>query len=244
MLAMIVAGCTASQSDPASPAPPGSRTEVPQGLFSGSTSTGRQVTGIVLDDGTYYVLYSSANNPGVIAGAVQGTGSALNGSFTSTNGRDINLEGLGVLSASVSASYQLKASLNGTIAYPTLNQSPTFTSVYDARDETAPSLAAIAGTYAGRAGSSRVVEDGTVTISLSGVVMARGESGCTSSGRITPRAHGNAYDLTFTFGGAPCLYPQALFTGGAYYDAATRRVYGVALNASRDAGFIFSGVKP
>jgi hypothetical protein len=224
--------------------PPPANIVIPEGLYTGTTSTGRSINGLVLDDGTYYVLYSATNNPGVIAGAVQGTGAALNGSFSSSNGKDINLEGLGVLSATVSTSYTLKASLNGTIAYPSLNQTLTFTSTYDAKYEISPSLATIAGTYSGRAGSTLGAENGTITISTSGTVTARGASGCTSTGTITPRTKGNAYNATLTFGGSPCSYPHATFTGGAYYDASTKRLYAVGLSSARDAGFIFSGAKP
>lgn len=207
------------------------------------TSTGRTVTGLVLDDGSYYVLYTVANNPAIIAGAVQGTGTALNGSFSSSNGRDINLEGLGVLSATISASYSSSTSLNGSIAYPSLNQTLSFTSTYDKRYEIVPSLATIAGTYSGMAGSPAGGESGTVTISSSGAVAGRGASGCAFSGTAVPRSKGNAYNLTMTFAGAPCLFPNRTLTGGAYFDAATKRLFGVGLTADRSTGFIFTGSK-
>lgn len=224
------------------PAPP--QTATPAGLYVGAASTGRTVTGLVLDDGAYYVLYSATNNPAVIAGAVQGTGVASNGAFTSANGRDINLEGLGVLSATVSASFVPTFSLSGGIVYPSLNQTLTFTSTYNRAYEIAPSLATIVGSYTGRAGSPLGAENATITISSSGAVTGRGSSGCTFSGNITPRAKGNAYDAAITFTGAPCLFPATMFTGVAYFDAVTKRIYAVGLKATRDTGFIFSGLKP
>lgn len=215
-----------------------------EGLYAGTTSTGRTVTGIVLDDGTYYVLYSVANNSAVIAGAVQGTGASANGSFSSTNGKDINLEGLGVLSTNVTASYVQGASFNGSIAYPTLGQTASFTSAYDKKYESVPSLAVISGTYTGSAASPVGSENATITISSSGSITGTGASGCTFTGTVAPRAKGNAYNTTISFGGAPCLYTNTTFTGGAYLDTATRRLYSVVLTAARDTGFIFVGTKP
>src|SRR5665647_2276154 len=76
-----------------------------QGLWNGSTSTSRSVTGIVLDDGSYWLLYSIPNVSSLIAGFVQGAGTSLNGSFSSSDAIDFNLSGQGVNNATVSASY-------------------------------------------------------------------------------------------------------------------------------------------
>lgn len=236
-------GCGGGGSGSAS-APQQQATTIPEGLYAGTTNGGRTITGLILDDGTYYVVYSVANNPSLIAGVVQGTGTALNGSFSSSNGKDINLEGLGVLSANVSASYVLSTSFNGSAAYPSLNQTTTFTSTYDKKYELVPSLATIAGTYSGAAGSPTGSESATLTISASGTVTGRGSSGCIFSGTVTPRSKGNVYNATITFGGAPCLFANTAVTGGAYFDATTKRLYAVGMKAARDTGFIFSGGKP
>jgi hypothetical protein len=88
-----------------------------EGLWNGTTSNGRAMSGLVLDDGTYWVLYSLMGNSAVIAGGVQGTGSSRNGTFTSSNGRDFNLEGLGVNDVDVSANYVMEESLSGSVRY-------------------------------------------------------------------------------------------------------------------------------
>lgn len=215
-----------------------------EGLYVGSTSTGRTTTGIVLDDGTYYVIYSAQNNPSLIAGAVVGTGTSSNGSFSSTSARDINLEGLGLLSGSLSASYTQQKSLNGSINYPSLNQTVTFTGAYDSAFQTTPTLAAVAGTYTGRVGHPRGNEAASVTVSSMGAISGRGASGCVVSGSLTPRAKGNVYTTSVTFGGSPCLLPNATLTGASYFDAATKRLYAVGMTSARDNGMIFAGAKP
>lgn len=242
----VLVGCGGggSSSGTASTPAPQQVTIIPEGLYSGMTNTGRTITGLVLDDGAYYVLYSAINNPSIIAGAVQGTGTALNGSFSSSNGRDINLEGLGAPAATLSSSYVLSTSLNGSLAYPSLNQTTTFTSTYDKNYELTPSLAAIVGTYSGAAGSPAGSESATLTVSASGAVTGRGTSGCVFSGTVTPRPKGNVYNATITFGGSPCLFANTAVTGGAYFDAPSKRLYAVGMKAARDTGFIFSGGKP
>lgn len=96
-------------------------------------------------------FYSQVNNSSVIAGAIQGTGTSLNGNFSSTNALDFNVEARRIDPATVSTSYVAKQSIDGTITYPTLNHAVTFTSTYDATYDSAPNLAVIAGTYSGTA---------------------------------------------------------------------------------------------
>lgn len=215
-----------------------------EGLYVGSTSTGRTATGLVLDDGTFYVIYSAQNNPLLIAGAVVGTGTSSNGSFSSTSAKDINLEGLGLLSGSLSASYTQQKSLNGSVSYPSLNQTVTFTGAYDSAFQTTPTLAAVAGTYTGRVGHPRGNEAASVMVSSTGAISGRGSSGCLVSGSLTPRSKGNVYTTSVTFGGSPCLLPNTTLTGASYFDAATKRLYAVGMTSVRDNGMIFAGAKP
>lgn len=246
---IALAGCGGGSGGADSPAPaqaPAPAPDVrviPQGFYTGTTSNGGPITGLVLDDGTYYLLYSSANSPTLIAGVVQGSGTALNGSFSSTNGKDINFEGAGVRSATVSASYVLSSTLNGSLTYPSSNQTLTFTSTYDKRYEIVPSLSTIAGTYSGQGGSPMGVEDVSLTVSPSGAISGRGSGGCNFSGTVASRSKGNAYDATIAFEGSPCHFPNTTVTGGAYFDPTTTQLNLVGLTMARDAGIIFSGVK-
>jgi hypothetical protein len=238
---LIVAGCGGGGGSEAPAAAVSAGTA--EGLYIGTTSNGRTITGIVLDDGTYYVMYSVPNNPAVIAGAIQGTGTSSNGSFTSTNAKDINLEGAGIINGSVSASYVQRQSLNGSITY-TSSPSNTFTSTYSADYELTPTLTALAGTYTGTAASPAGAESATLTVTAGGAITGAGASGCTLTGTVAPRSQGNAYDATITFGGAPCLAANTTVTGGIYFDAASKRAYAVALNAARTDGVIYTGTKP
>ena len=215
-----------------------------EGLWIGTTNTFRSLTGIVLENGTYWVLYSSPNNSTVIAGVVQGSGTSLNGSFSSSNAKDFNLEGKGIDNATVSGSYITKRSFNGAVTYSSLNPSVTFTSTYDPSYEEIPRLTRLAGTYAGTAAVVGGTESASLTVTSSGAISGFGMSGCEFSGTATPHLKGNVFDLTVTFGGGVCLNGTSTVTGIGYFDVTSGQLYGAALNSGRSNGFIFVGTKP
>ena len=241
-LTLTVGGCGGdSDSTPApTPTPAASSAE---GLWSGSTNTNRTIGGVVLDDGTYYVLYSVPANPNVLAGMVQGNGTSNNGSFTSANARDFNLEGFGVLSATISGSYAERQSLSGSITYSGGGVT-TFTSTFDPAYDTTPSLASLAGTYTGQAGSIGGVQSATVTVAATGVFTGVEADGCSFTGTATPRVRGNIFDQSVTFGGAPCEFAGSTLVGIAYLDVPNHRLYGAAPASNRTNAVIFSGTRP
>lgn len=240
--ASLVVGCGGGSDDPlegwGEPPPPANAS----GLWVGKTNTDRTLTGLVLSNGTYYVLYSVAGDPSLIAGLVQGTGSVSGSSFTSSDARDFNLEGAGVQSARLSAAVSTKQSLNGVITYS--SSSVSFTSTYDSRFELTPTLEAVAGTYSGQVATSRGVEDASVTISSTGAISGSGGSSCAVSGSVVPRTDGNVYDVSVTFGSAPCHFAGQTLQGIAYLDAPSKSLFAAAPNSARNDGFLFVGVKP
>ena len=58
-------------------------------------------------------------------------------------------------------------------------------------------------------------------------------------------SQGNVFDLTMTFGGAPCLFGSATLSGATFVDFATApiRLYGAAPNNTRTNAAMFLGVK-
>jgi len=214
-----------------------------QGLWKGSTSP--SVMGIVLDDGSYWLLYSPANVSGFTGGFVQGTGTSLNGSFSSSDAIDFNFSGQGVNNATVSASYTVKQSFNGSVSYTNLNAPLTFTSSYNADYDQTPSLAAIAGNFLGISyvGSSSDVV--TLVISAQGVLAGTSAtSGCQYGGLVKPHTNGNVYDVSLLISGTACTTGTNTVTGIGYFDASSKRLYLAAVNTSRTTGMGFSGVKP
>lgn len=238
----ILAGCGGGGGSSSSPAP-APVASAAEGLWVGTTGDNRAITGLVFETGLFYVLYSSVGDPATIAGVVQGNGSTAGATFSSTNSKDFNMEGDGVLDAGVSANFAAKATFNGTITYgPGLNN--TFTSAYDSDYELTPTTSALAGTFTGEVASSAGNEAATITIASNGSFSGSGVSGCTVSGTATPRTRGNAFVMSLTFGSAPCLFASQTLSGIGYFDAANKRFYSATPNASRTDGILFVGVKP
>jgi hypothetical protein len=240
VVAFAVSACGGGGgSTPTAPTPAGTA----EGLWNGTTSSGRTVSGLVLDDGTYWVVYTSVGNSAVIAGLVQGNSESSNGTFSSSNGIDFNLEGLGVNSLTVSGNYTAKSTLSGTLTSAS-NTTITFNATYNTDYDLTPSLATIAGTYTGSAATLGGVEFVTVTISGTGAISGRSASGCTFTGTASTRAKGNVYNVSVTFGGGVCSNGTDTVTGVGYFDAKTKQIIAAALNSGRTNGFLAEATKP
>ncbi len=203
------------------------------------TPTSRTVRGLVLDDGSYWVFYAASDKPTVLAGLVQGSGTSHSGSFDSSNTRDFNLEGAGILSATMSGTYVPAKSFRGTIAHFNGDRE-SFTTTYDAESELAPNLNLVAGNYTGLRADNHTV---TMRVESAGTLSGHLSDGCTFVGTLTRRAKGNVLHHAMTFEGDACRYGTETLTGVAFYDAATHRLYSAALNQARTTSFIFFGMK-
>lgn len=83
-----------------------------------------------------------------------------------------------------------------------------------------------------------------MTITSAGALTGMGVSGCTVSGSVIPRTRGNIFNVSLTFGAAPCFFSNQSMSGIAYFDAATKRLYSATPTAARTDGILFVGVKP
>ena len=225
-----------SNSTPSAQPPPATSAE---GLWNGTTSTSRTISGLVLNDGSYWFLYSVIGNPNVVAGVVQGNGNSRNGSFASSDTKDFNLEGNGILDATVTANYVEKKSLNGTLTYQS-GGTGSFTSTYAPDYELTPDVNLVAGNYSGLTADN---EEVTVTLSSAGTISGGSTSGCTFTGSFSPHAGANAFDVVISFGGGVCINGTDTVNGIAFYDATIPRLYSAALNSSRTNGFLSIGTK-
>lgn len=203
---------------------------------------GRSLNGIVLDDGMYYLFYSAANNASALGGFLHGTGRTASAQFASSNTRDFNLEGPALLDATLSASVATRSAFNGTVTYTSGAGSSTFRSSFDTDYDVAPSLASLAGTFTGVSGTTNVTV--TLTVAPNGAITGASSGGCAFTGTAAPRSRGNAYDVTLTFGAAPCDLVGQTLRGVGLYDAGVRQLLAVGLDTGRTTGFIFLGTKP
>ena len=213
-----------------------------EGLWRGTTNTNRILAGVILDDGTYWFIYSPVGNSAVSAGFIQGNGTSSYGTFSSSNGKDFNLEGLGVTNFTLASAAKAKNSLGGTLTYSS-SDTTTFISSYDTNYDLTPSLSAIAGAYSGAAVTTGGTAFATVTFSDSGTISGNDAGGCTFTGNAAPRAKGNVYNVSVTFGGGVCANGTSIVKGVAYFDADSKLITSAALNSDRTDGFIYVGTK-
>ena len=210
-----------------------------EGLWFGSTNTGETIIGLVLDNGTFYFLYTLPGSP-YIAGVVQGTATETNGQFNSSNARDFNVTGFGVTNVAIAGTRVSPASLGGAIGSSYGNA--IFGAAYQTTYEQPANLSAAAGTYSGSAASSAGIRSTVVTVSASGAFSGE-VAGCSFIGVASPRGTVNVFDLSVTFDGGTCIFGTSTLSGIAYYDAPSRQIYASAPNAARTDGFLFVGMK-
>ena len=210
-----------------------------EGRWTGRTPTGRTVAGLVLEDGSYWLFYSAKDQPNILAGLIQGTGTSHSGSFGSSNTRDFNLEGAGIRAATMRGSYVPSKSFDGTIAYAT-GDTESFTSTYDGNSVSTPNLTLVTGTYVGlRADNYQV----TLIVDAAGTLSGHSTDRCSIAGSLSPRVKGNVLYTSMTLEGGACRQRTETLTGVALYDAATQRLYIAALNNTRTTSSLFLGMK-
>lgn len=210
-----------------------------EGRWTGVTPTNRSVSGLLLDDGSYWLFYTVRNNPNILAGLVQGTGTSHSGSFGSSNTRDFNLEGAGIRAAMMQGTYGPKQTFHGTIRYAT-GDIESFRSAYDADSESAANLTLMTGSYVGFRADHHTV---TVTVDAAGTISSHSSDGCTVTGKFSPRAKGTGFHTSMTFEEGSCGNGTETVTGVAFYDTATNRLYSAALNHARTSSYLFIGTK-
>ena len=210
-----------------------------EGRWTGTTSTGRTVTGLVLEDGSYWLFYTDRDNPHVLAGLIQGTGTSHSGSFGSPNTRDFPVDGTGIHAGRMSGTSVPNESFHVTIIYFN-GETERVRSTYDANAESAQNLNLLAGTYTGLRADDHTV---TVTVDAAGTLSGYTADGCTVTGTLSPRAEGNVFHVSATIKGGACRQETETLTGVAFYDAATNRLYSAALNHTRTTSFLFLGTK-
>ncbi len=210
-----------------------------EGRWMGATATGRTVAGLILDDGSYWLFYTAKDQPNILAGLVQGTGTTHSGAFGSSNTRDFNLEGAGIRAATMRGRYVPNKSFDGTIAYVT-GETESFTSTYDGNSVSAPNLTQVTGTYVGLRADNHTI---TVTVDSTGTLSGHSTDGCTVTGTLSPRVQGNVFRTSVTLKGGACGTETETLAGVAFYDVETNRLYSAALNHTRTTSFLFLGVK-
>ncbi|MBI2750714.1 MAG: hypothetical protein HYX43_15700 [Burkholderiales bacterium] len=179
-----------------------------EGVYEGSSSTGYALNILVLENDEAYALYGTMSNGTLyVSGFNWGQGSSSNGTYTGSTFKDYFYTGA-VTTGTLNASYVANTSFNGTVKVNGTSvgftSSPPTSTTYNYN--TAASVATISGSWTGttlfgETGTLAVTSNGSLTASFTGSYVGT----CSATGTVSPRASGkNLYDVSITFGAAPC----------------------------------------
>lgn len=224
------------------PSAPGSAAK---GLWAGTTSANETALAIVLDDGTFYLLYAYPGRT-TDAAVVQGTASTIGGQFASTDARSYP-----IATANETSGFETPATVGGTYSaqgtlqldFADLLGTRTLAAVYVSGSDQPASLAAAAGTYTGFSGHADGRVPATFTFTAAGTLTGS-NSACGFTGTITPHAALAVFDWTVRQTSGSCIFGAGPISGVLYFDAATRQVHGFAPFAGRGDLYYLIGTKP
>jgi hypothetical protein len=196
------------------------------GIYTGTTSLNEIVRAIVVDDGRYFILYSSPGDTND-SGVWQGTAATTGGAFTTSDGHRYP-----IAQANETNDIFSSITLSGTfVAHATLDLTitdsrgtRTLSAAYLAGSDQPLSLAGAAGAFAGYAGHVNGRRATTFTLSANGALVGSNPL-CGFAGTATPRALTAVADVTLiatSFGG--CIFGEGPITGILDYDSANNRL--------------------
>lgn len=224
--ALLLSGC-GSDSDSASGAGgPGASTPPPtttapagvQGTWRGNinspTPASRLLETIVLDDGTLWMAYSTANDPTQTdalinaAGLIKGSGTPdeATGTFNLTEARQLSLEDNKRVGVDIAATFVTGSSLGGSITRdggPVTTSLPSpadFSTLYRTAYNSNLTLQHLAGTYQGSLSTGIGKNSASTTIDGAGAITGSNNAGCTWTGSATQRSRGNVFDISLSVG--------------------------------------------
>jgi hypothetical protein len=215
------------------------------GVYSGMASSGDTFWAMILPNNKVYGIYATANgNQLLLDGMIVGQGT-MNSSGYTASVTDFPYTG-SVKSGTFSASDFTGAGMDGTLVEDGTMTTFTGTSAmgsiwdYGSTFQSPALLSAISGSWTG------TLLDGvttTATISSTGGVTGS-SSGCSFTGTAVPdSSKTNFFDVSLTFGGNPCAFPNKTATGiGVDYllsDNVTNQFL-VAVTVSNSAGTVFA----
>ena len=182
-----------------------------EGAWQGTLSNNDVVNIIALENNEFYTIFGVMNGSNLLVdgfdqGTVTVSGSSLSGSLREYP------NGLASYAGTLAATAVAATSITGSTTYSTGSLTfavrPIPTTIFDYNR--AASISDVVGSWTGTLSSGSA---GTVTISNTGMVSGA-SAGCLFGGTATPRSSGkNVFNVSVTFGGAPCALAGQTATG-------------------------------
>jgi hypothetical protein len=224
--------------------PPGcasSESSAAQGYWTGANGS-ETFQDVVLDDGSYYLIYSTA---GVASDVIQGNSRVENSTVISSNGVDYpiparNETNQAGINATLSGIVVPKHTLQLNIGRH--DKSETLSATYDVRYEQPASLAAAAGSYHGYTGHSGGRLPTTFSLDTDGNLSGSNVA-CKYAGTITPHKSTNVFDFVIHSTSGLCIFGVGPISGILLYDPGAQQVSGFATYASHSDQFFVMGAR-
>lgn len=218
----LAAGCGGGGGDGGSDNSTDSAALSAEGFYLGTMGggTSNYFEQIILENNEVWLTYGTQASAGattLITGMMTGTGTYSGGTFAVAAMKDFGVAP--AATGTFTATYKINSkslvkSVSGTATVGAKNHSFTGNnSVSNYFYSDAATLSAISGNWAlpsatGPAGTLSVGSTGGFSVSV---------GGCGASGTMVPRPSGkNVFNVTLTFGAAPCSFAGATFTGIAF----------------------------
>ncbi|SAL14460.1 hypothetical protein AWB73_00567 [Caballeronia turbans] len=241
--AVALAACSTNGANTAPP--PGTATTtlpsggVYKGALKGSTA---EATLLTLFDGTAYLFYGGAGGTGLAGVAVAKNGAqSSDGRFTSDSAFDYRVGKAGALPVVFNVDFAHAPAVDGTVANKDGSADLAFSGKAATILDIAPSRANLGGLYSGRGMALGGTTQTRITVAGDGYLAGTTTSGCIFKGTAAPHEGANAYDVSVTFGPAPCPLPDVTVTGNAVLDGA--RLLVALPSPNRSDVFLFDGRK-
>jgi hypothetical protein len=217
-----------------------------EGAWQGTSSNNYVVNIIALENNEFYTIFGVMNGSNLLVygfdqGTVTVSGSSLSGSFREYP------NGVASYAGTLAATAVAATSITGTTTYSsgssTFAVTPIPTTIFNYSG--AASISDVVGSWTGSLSSGSA---GTVTISNTGMISGT-SAGCLFSGTATPRSSGkNVFNVSVTFGAAPCALAGQTATGIAVNYAisgtAQKQLIVAVQDSSKQFGAMWHSPKP
>ena len=189
-----------------------------EGIWRGTTSQGQALTIVVLDDGTFYIVFSGKGTTSEV-GVLHGTSSSSNGVFTAASATEYPMYPsappyLGEV-AKMHGTYVPRTTLALTFG------STSVTAAYDSTYDKPASLASLAGVYQGSVGHVTEQRPATAIVDNAGNLTISGIQ-CVTTASATPRGTVNMFNILVS--SSSCYNGPAIL----FYDSARRTMIALA----------------
>jgi hypothetical protein len=222
LAAWLLSACGSSGSTPQSVSQATTTTLPSGGVYKGTVVPGREATLLVLFDGSAYLFYAPSspaekNDVGGVIVARNGVQTS-SGQFKSAIARNYDLQLGRVSPGAFSINFSGAPAIDGVMTSGTGDlASLRFNASSDQMLGQPISLGSIAGLYGGWAGSLVGTARSRITVT-DGFVAGTTSIGCVFKGTVAPHDGVNAYDVSITFGPAPCPAAGVKVAGSAVLD--------------------------